>query len=633
MARAFSPAIAGTDFEEVRRFPHKASNRYYEVFQEQNRIVQRRYELDDSGKPVNSYQLPATHVVGSGNHARTYLHRTDAGEFLELPLTWYSQEKRWGMSPGFDRPHPPDFTRIVDDRCLFCHNGYPQANGELAQGIDCQRCHGPGSRHIAAAGKGNIVNPGKLSAELQLDVCMQCHLETTSAELPAMVRRFDRDVHSFRPGEPLAGYVVHFDEAPETGRPEKFEIASQAYRLRQSACFLRSGGRLTCTTCHNPHAVERGESAVAAQRANCRSCHANVSTPAHPALETANCAKCHMPQRRTEDAVHVVMTDHYIRRRPLPGNPTAPLREEAPKLAMPVLYYPAELPPNEQDQYLGIALIANSKGHREGIARLERQTNLPAKALAVLGEGYVAEGNTAKAIEVLKRASQQDPSLKASYNLGQAYEQSGDLINATAGYRAALQARAAFPEAEYALGNVLAKTGDANGAGEHYRNAIRLRPTFADAHSNLGALLADQRDLVGARTELELAIGIDPASAGAHVNLARVLAAQNDIPGAVRYSRRAVVLEPKNALAHYNLGQLLQHQNASAAALAEYRAAAKLQPEWPEAHLAMGQLLGDLGQLDPAIAEFREVLRLQPGNAAAQQLLNMALAMKQTGAR
>ena len=27
-----------------------------------------------------------------------------------------------------------------------------------------------------------------------------------------------------------------------------------------------------------------------------------------------NCLDCHMPKRRTDDAVHVIMTDHYIQR-------------------------------------------------------------------------------------------------------------------------------------------------------------------------------------------------------------------------------------------------------------------------------------------------------------------------------
>ena len=82
---------------------------------------------------------------------------------------------------------------------------------------------------------------------------MQCHLETTSAELPGSITKFNRGVFSYRPGEPLGDYTQYFDHAPNTGHDDKLEIVSEAYRFRQSACFLKSQGRLTCTTCHNPH--------------------------------------------------------------------------------------------------------------------------------------------------------------------------------------------------------------------------------------------------------------------------------------------------------------------------------------------------------------------------------------------
>jgi len=158
------------------------------------------------------------------------------------------------MSPGYDNQHPQDFTRQVEESCLFCHNGYPKADGTFAAGIDCQRCHGPGSRHVELASSGKadkqelqaaIVNPARLSHERQMDICMQCHLETTSANLPGVIRRFDREPFSFRPGEALGAYMVYVDHPAGSGHDEKFEIVNQAYRLRQSACFQKSQGRLT----------------------------------------------------------------------------------------------------------------------------------------------------------------------------------------------------------------------------------------------------------------------------------------------------------------------------------------------------------------------------------------------------
>jgi hypothetical protein len=91
-----------------------------------------------------------------------------------------------------------------------------------------------------------------------MDLCLQCHLETTSTAFPAIVKRYDRTPFSFAPGEPLSAFLLSFDHAPGAGHDDKFEIVgSSAYRLRKSRCFRESKEQLTCETCHDPHRVPR----------------------------------------------------------------------------------------------------------------------------------------------------------------------------------------------------------------------------------------------------------------------------------------------------------------------------------------------------------------------------------------
>src|SRR5437762_5767935 len=193
---------------------------------------------------------------------------------------------------------------------------------------------------------------------------MQCHLETTSTRLPHSILRFDRGAFSYKPGQPLSEYVLHFDHAPGTGWDDKFEIAHQAYRLRKSACFQKSAGKLTCTTCHDPHNAPRGDAAVQRFTGVCRGCHAQqlerlVSAKRHTA--EPNCLECHMPKRRTEDVAHVIMTDHYIQRRKPSRDLLAPLAErheteETLYRGPAVPYYPARL--SSQDElYLAVAQV------------------------------------------------------------------------------------------------------------------------------------------------------------------------------------------------------------------------------------------------------------------------------------
>src|SRR6476646_10693494 len=109
---------------------------------------------------------------------------------------------------------------------------------------------------------------------------------------------------------------------------------------------------MTCTTCHDPHNIPRGEAATEHYVKVCASCHQAalqtlVSSNKHTA--SRDCLGCHMPKRRTDDVVHAVMTDHYIQREKPKRDLMAPLAErhdgdEEIYKGEVVLYYPAQLP-------------------------------------------------------------------------------------------------------------------------------------------------------------------------------------------------------------------------------------------------------------------------------------------------
>ena len=68
---------------------HKASNRYYTMVEREGRVFQRRHQIGFDGRETNVLELEAHYVVGSGNHARTFLHRTPSGRLVQLPVSWY----------------------------------------------------------------------------------------------------------------------------------------------------------------------------------------------------------------------------------------------------------------------------------------------------------------------------------------------------------------------------------------------------------------------------------------------------------------------------------------------------------------------------------------------------------------
>ena len=339
----------------------------------------------------------------------------------------------------------------------FCHDGYPRLsrrfgadqpafNDSIPDGIDCQRCHGPGQEHIQTAVSGrasvaairsSIRNPARLSRERQLEVCMQCHLETTSRQLPGMIRRVDREPFSYRPGEPLADYALYFDHAPSQVRDRKFEVAHAAYRLRKSACFRSS--QMTCTTCHNPHRSSVGADTSQDYTSICRACHAS----AHPSGVKAgmSCIDCHMPKRRTDDVVHVVMTDHFIERSKPSGDLSAPLREteaatERPYRGAVVPYYPDPLPQTtDTELYLAVAQVQNGADLEAGIPRLQRalEKNPPAQPEFYLevGKAHSKAGRKPDAIHWFEQALRRQPDFRpALKELASALVDTGDLAHA-----------------------------------------------------------------------------------------------------------------------------------------------------------------------------------------------------------
>src|SRR5581483_791316 len=447
MARSFyRPAPANTieDYAGKNTYHHGASGIDYVMIRRReaggDRYLQRQSTIGFGGKKTNIFENQIDFIMGSGNHARTYLHRTAQGTLQQLPLSWYAENGGyWAMSPGYDRPDHQGFQRNITYDCMFCHNADPEIPSgrgprsspvfsSVPEGIDCQRCHGDGTRHVALAEtaaavdeiRKAIFNPSRVAPDRQLEVCAQCHLETTSSPLPGSVVRYERGPFSYKPGEPLGEFILHFDHAAGTGHDDKFEISSSAYRLRQSACYRKSNGALTCTTCHNPHEELGGEEAAAHYNAVCRECHAapfQRAVAAGPHTGSTDCVGCHMPKRRTEDVVHVVMTDHYIQRAK-PGRNLLAARAEQPVDANPyrgeVVRYDLEpLSRGPEDELYGaIAQVAQQSNLAVGTVRLKAalETFRPANAeyYLQLGDALSSAGRFDEAVPIYGEALQRD---------------------------------------------------------------------------------------------------------------------------------------------------------------------------------------------------------------------------------
>ncbi len=631
---------------------HAPSASHFSVLERRGHYFQRRHQLNAEGREVNVLEKAIDYVMGSGNSARTFLHRTPQDKLIELPLGWYAEKGGFfAMSPGYDRPDHAGFRRPISYDCMFCHNAYPKIPprnekafaesvypGELPLGIDCARCHGPGERHIENATRETIVNPGRLSRERQMDLCMSCHLESTSFPLPNALLRYDRGPFSFQPGQALAGFLLNFDHAPGTGHDEKFEIVSSAYRLRKSACFNKA--TMTCTTCHNPHKAPRGEAAERHYNGVCRQCHTTVfnrqvSAGKHTGL--SNCIECHMPRRRTEDVIHVAMTDHLIQRQRPPGDLLAARQETREAYRGPVVpYYPVALPRTaEGELYLAVAQVKQSSNLKAGIAQLRRaiETYRPARAewYIELGDSLEADGQRAAALAQYREAARRDPRSGFSLlRLGTSLRKSGRAAEAVTAL-----ARAATLEPDRAvtwheLGLAYQAAGRPGDAMTSIRRAIKRDPDLAEAHTNLGILLASAGDLRRAESSFREAIRLEPASVDPRVNLANVLMPAGRLAEAEAELQTALRRKPDDAGARYSLAMLFGRTGRYEAAERELQSCLRIDSTFADAHALLGDLMLAKNRPADAAAHYRALLKLRP---SAQTELNLGLALAANGDR
>lgn len=647
MGRSFvrmNAAAAEADFQENNRYFHRSSDRHYTAYQRDGKFYQRRHQIAPDGSEANVVEKEIHYIVGSGNHARSYLHRSPDGRLLQLPLTWYAEKGgHWAMSPGYDQPDHVGFRRAADFECMACHNAYPQIEAgrdalgrkpvfdrEVPEGIDCQRCHGPGRAHMAALEQGAsreavisaIVNPKRLGPERELEVCMQCHLETTSSKLPHSIVRRERGFFSYRPGEPLADFILHFDHAAGTGRDDKFEVVQSVYRLRQSKCFLESAGRMTCTTCHDPHHAPRGEQADTHYSDACRNCHetevaAKVEASEHPAA--TECVTCHMPKRRTEDAVHSVSVDHLIQRRPPDRDLVAPL-EERPQTAESaykgevVAYHPQDLVSRpEGELYLAVAQVKDAANLARGIPRLEAaiRGNDPQSGYfhIELGEAYLKAGRTADAVRSLRRAfDKEQQSLLAQKSLGIALLLAGDYPKAAEVTQKALAQEPKDAEIHNTLGEIRYAEKRLDEASRHFADAIRIDPDLPEAHNNLGATRLLAGDNAGAEASFREAVRIKPDFAAAQTNLAQV---RQNAPGSTAPPGEPEDLSIEQLISR---AQQAEQSNNLAEASRLYERILAQRPDWVAAKLNLGlvyysqdrypdaaRTLGQVVEQDPAL--------------------------------
>ncbi len=249
--------------------------------------------LDDGH---NLMQLPYEWAFGAGRQAITFVSRVSPEWYVEHYLSYYSAVRAWNATPGQAAVHPANITeaagviyKIADPQfgikgCFECHSTGPvtfdkEGAPHLTElGVRCEDCHGPGSEHARNPQSTRL--KAKWSAQEMNEFCGRCH-------------------------RPPAAQGVNIDWN------YAWNVRHQPVYLSRSACFLKSGGALSCITCHDPH--DSVMPPAPAMNRKCAACHPAVNS-AHaslgPAESRSNCIDCHMPRVSPQPPLR--FTNHWI---------------------------------------------------------------------------------------------------------------------------------------------------------------------------------------------------------------------------------------------------------------------------------------------------------------------------------
>ncbi len=569
---------------------------YYSPYWEKDSLKFKEFRID-AGDTVYQRVQTVKYIVGSGQHTNSHMWESN-GYLFQAPLTFYTQKGTWDLPPGFEKGDNSRFNRLIGLECMSCHNGYPSfVEGSenkfklVKNGIDCERCHGPGSIHVKEKSMGmfvdtskfidySIVNPAKLPIDLQFDVCQRCHIQGNA------VLNEGKSFFDFKPGMHLSDVMNVFMPVYE-GRSQEHIMASHAERLKLSKCFIETMKKvdasakvialkpfknaLTCITCHNPHlSVKNTDNNVF--NAACENCHQTklqkICTANKNAIakENNNCVSCHMQLSGAIDIPHVGVHDHKI------SIPVTEFKKEAIKKFVGINAINNTNPPRAAiaqayinyfekfgmgkemlDSALSYISVSNNNENENSLPKIV-QIYFLKKEFAIVVK-YVESVSNVRTL--LNKKQYDNYYAWTCYRIGESYSQIGNSVKALQWYSQANKLAPLSAEFANKYANVLAASGNSKEAKKIFSEIVNEHPEYAPAFSNLGFLILSSEGNISKALELYTkALSLDPDYEQGLLNMAGVMVAQKNFSEANKYLRRLLKKNPNNAQAKAAMNQL-----------------------------------------------------------------------------
>ena len=213
--------------------------------------------------------------------------------------------------------YPADnMKRPTGPLCDGCHsvNYNLQTKTVTEWNVGCERCHGPGSDHIAKPTRATIVNPARLDSVAASDTCIQCHSQGQPLQKPINGVYYDWAV-GYEPGKNLRDFwQLEEHKLGETTFTHFADGTAHKNRMQgndfvQSAMYTHG---ITCFSCHDVHGTDNRAQLLKPASVMCLECHGPNSpngprgatieahTQHQPGSAGSECVNCHMPKIETQ---------------------------------------------------------------------------------------------------------------------------------------------------------------------------------------------------------------------------------------------------------------------------------------------------------------------------------------------
>ena len=258
-------------------------------------------------------------------------------DYFPLPVQWAFADKSWRPYHVPDKGgdwwtefYPSDnMQRPTGPTCDGCHSvGYDIRTKQVAEwNVGCERCHGPGSEHLAHPTRSNIVNPGEMDSVASSDTCIQCHSQGQPLAKPIEGKYYDWPV-GYSVGLKLGDFwkledctlgQTTFYYFPDcTAHKNRM----QGNDFAQSVMYRRG---ITCASCHDVHGTENYGQLRKPAKEICLDCHgpstangprtASIEEHTHHKKGSAgsDCVACHMPAIESEGVPATFVHAHTFR--------------------------------------------------------------------------------------------------------------------------------------------------------------------------------------------------------------------------------------------------------------------------------------------------------------------------------